>query len=85
MFCRFGDLEEQMVLHIATKWLKDDNLRKQLLTTPELELVKMKNLCCMFTSAEASNDFLTGSASNGIAYVSRERKLKLAFNKYQNS
>lgn len=69
IFCNFGDLEEEMVLQIITKGLRDDKLRKELLYTKEINLSKAKNICHLYCSAETSNTILTEATDTEVAFV----------------
>jgi hypothetical protein len=70
-FCKLGDLEDDLVLQMVTRGLKNDKLRKELLSTDKLDLQKAKNICYLFTSAEESSNFLTDKPSAEVATVSR--------------
>jgi len=87
-FCRFGDLEDDMILQIVTKGIKSDRLRKDLLSTQDLDLGKARNICLLFTTAEESNDIITEKADADVAAISKgkpnrfsgRRKAKGCFN-----
>lgn len=68
-FCKFEALEDDMTLQIVTKGLRSDKLRKELLATDKLDLVKARNVCHLFVTAEESNDFLTDKTETSIAAV----------------
>ena len=68
-FCRFDTLEDDMVLQITTKGLRNDKLRRELLATDDLTLQKARNICHLFTSAEESNNFLSDKTEMSVAAV----------------
>ena len=71
-FCRFDALEDDLTLQIITKGIRDDRLRKELLSTDKLDLTKAKNVCYLFASAEESSNMLTDKPSAEVAAVNRD-------------
>ena len=72
-FCNFDALEDDMVMQIVTKGLKSDKLRKELLSTQDLDMMKARNICHLFTSAEESNKIITDKAEAEIAVVQKKK------------
>lgn len=69
IYCNFGGLEDEMVIQMIVKGLRDDKLRKELLYTKDLDLSKVKNICHQYYSAEASNIILTETADTEVSFV----------------
>lgn len=73
-FCQLAALEDDMVLQVIVRGLKDDQLRKELLGTSDVNLTKAMNLCKLFVKAEKSNTVLTRTTDIEVAYVKEGKR-----------
>ena len=84
-FCRFDTLEDDLVLQIATKGLRNDKLRKELLAADDLTIQKARNICHLFTSAEESNNFLNDKTEVAVAAVESRSSTKIDSRRSNNN